>query len=209
MIKLNFFKMLLFCLSIIFVAGHLVSGQHTQEGKFKDAILAIGGMGNEGVELYDVANNSWSRVSSIPHSRIQHSGHQLSAGTLPVNGTSSESMVYVCAGDQMESRCFRYDPKLDTWYGGVGHTKKSRLSSAMLQSPDGRFLYKVGGMGADMKHPEDEKENASLPIERYDPVQNYWTVLTTIPQSEGKSSQLLITINYVTFISIQRKRDGN
>lgn len=159
---------------ILFVGvAHLACCQDAAGRESRDTILVIGTRFGGGAELYDIRNDSWSRVAAIDNTcggMLIRQG--LAAGTLPAGGKSS--MVYLCGG---RAECRRYDPELDKCYSDVSRPVKTRSSSTLVNPGDGK-LYKVGGDGMDFVNDDID---VSLPIERYDPVQNSWKVITNIP----------------------------
>lgn len=204
----------------------------------KEVLLAIGGYNSNwlsDVELYDLEQNVWRKVASLPHPRTEHSA-------VVLNGT-----VYVCGAYSKELRktCITYDPVRDEWTTGSVAQMLEERADFGLQILNGE-IYAIGGFWspgtAEKYNPTTNSWNkiADLPINvsffgsatvdgalyiaggfnngtkeaynslyRYDPTAEAWTQLPNMATNRSSLSMIPIRLMSENFLAVIGGHDGN
>jgi N-acetylneuraminic acid mutarotase len=97
----------------------------------------LGPLGSNALEAYDVENDRWQRLESMPQAR-HHLMAAAHAGKLYVFGGSAP------IGFSATSSAWRYDPALDSWEK-LSSMPEARMSGAAVTLGD--TIYIVGGAG--------------------------------------------------------------
>jgi hypothetical protein len=108
-------------------------------------VLVVGGRGKRNnAEIFDPADNTWTRTPDLSEPRGQHTAV-----------LTADGKVIVAGGMGNRSSSEIYDPKTDTW-AVLANMEEPRFRHASVMLNDGTILV-LGGNGKEMILAEVEK----------------------------------------------------
>jgi len=160
------------------VAGdkiYVIGGATTPPGSKETAVhparphVSVGA-----VEEYDPASNTWRQRTSMPTARNHATAGVVNGKIYVIGGRVGNA--FITAGSSNVDTVEEYDPATDTW--GSARARMPSARSAMASGVYGGWIYVTGGEG----------QNAQMmytfrALEAYDPVNNRWTILPSMPVS--------------------------
>jgi len=160
------------------VAGdkiYVIGGATTPSGSKETAVHPARPHVSQGtVEEYDPATNTWRQRSSMPTPR-NHATTGVVNGKIYVIG-GRVGGAFITSGSSNVDVVEEYDPATDAW--GSPRAKMPSPRSAMASGVYGGRIYVTGGEGQD-----SQRMYTFRALEAYDPANNRWTILPSMPVS--------------------------
>ena len=128
--------------------------------------------------------SSWKQIDDAPSPRFESMS------------VSLDDKLYVFGGwkdsDFNVDRTYaRFDPVTGRWRT-LGELPRGMAETHIVPVEDGKFIYFAGGYRGDLKHGGDPTQDASDRVWRFDPSENEWLELPSLPRAQGAGGAAIV-----------------